>query len=78
MSAETPAYEVVRHDGTFELRRYGGHLIANVHVTASSYGQASSAGFNPLADYIFGNNHAANRIAMTVPVSAARASGEKT
>ena len=48
-----------------------------MHVAASSYGQAANAGFNPLADYIFGNNRTSDRIAMTVPVSAGRASGEK-
>ena len=70
MAVETPEYEVLRHDGHFELRRYGGYLTANVHVLASGYGQAASAGFNPLADYIFGNNHASDRISMTAPVSA--------
>jgi hypothetical protein len=77
VSVESPAYEVIRRDGPFELRRYEGYLRAVVHVAASSYGQAANAGFNPLADYIFGNNRAADRIAMTAPVSASRASGEK-
>jgi hypothetical protein len=77
VSIESPAYEVVRRDGPFEVRRYEGYLRASVHVAASSYGQAANAGFNPLADYIFGNNRASDRIAMTAPVSAARASGEK-
>ena len=77
MSVESPAYEVIRRDGQFELRRYEGYLRAVVHVAASSYLEATNAGFNPLADYIFGNNRAADRIAMTAPVSASRASGEK-
>ena len=76
MSVESPAYEVIRRDGPFEVRRYEGYLRAVVHVAASSYGQAANAGFNPLADYIFGNNRASDRIAMTAPVSAGRA-GEK-
>ena len=75
--AETPAYEVLRHDGPFELRRYGGYLRANVRVSASGYGQAANAGFSPLADYIFGNNRESDRIAMTAPVSAGKASGHK-
>ena len=56
MSVESPTYEVIRRDGQFELRRYAGYVRAIVHVTASSYTEASNAGFNPLADYIFGNN----------------------
>jgi hypothetical protein len=77
MSVESPAYEVIRRDGSFELRRYAGYIRAVVHVAASGYVQAGNAGFSPLADYIFGNNHASDRIAMTAPVTAGRASGEK-
>jgi len=73
MAVETPEYEVLRHDGPFELRRYASYLTANVRVAAGDYGRAMSAGFNPLADYIFGKNHAADRIAMTAPVTAGRA-----
>jgi hypothetical protein len=77
MAAETPEYEVLRHDGAFELRRYEGYLTANVRVTAGDYGQAMNAGFNPLADYIFGNNRASDRISMTAPVTAGRACCQK-
>jgi hypothetical protein len=73
MAVETPAYEVLTHDGSFELRRYTDYLTANVRVTAGGYGRAMGAGFNTLADYIFGNNHVATRIAMTAPVTAGRA-----
>ena len=77
MSVESPQYEVLSHDGAFELRRYSGYLTANVRVTAKDYGQASSAGFSPLADYIFGNNHASDRISMTAPVTAGRVCCQK-
>jgi len=77
MAVETPAYEVLQHDGQFELRRYAGYLSANVRVTASDHAHAMSAGFNPLADYIFGNNRASDRIAMTAPVTAGRACCQK-
>jgi len=77
MAVATPEYEVLRQDGSFELRRYAGYLTANVHVSASDYGQAASVGFNPLADYIFGNNHASDRISMTAPVSAGRVCCQK-
>lgn len=77
MAVETPEYEVITHDGSFELRRYAGHLTASVSVTASDHGRAMNAGFNPLADYIFGNNHVADRISMTAPVTAGRACCQK-
>jgi len=77
VSADSPSYEVLRHDGAFEVRRYAGYLTANVHVTAPSHGQAANAGFQPLADYIFGNNGGSDRIAMTAPVSAGRTCCQK-
>lgn len=77
MATGTSDYEVLTHDGPFELRRYAGYLTANVRISAASYGQAMNAGFNPLADYIFGNNRAADRISMTVPVTAGRACCQK-
>ena len=77
MTVETPEYEVLRHDGSFELRRYAGYLTANVRVAAGDHGRAMSEGFTPLADYIFGNNHVSDRISMTAPVTAARACCQK-
>lgn len=77
MAVETPEYEVLRHDGPFELRRYAGYLTANVRVTAADPGRAMNAGFTPLADYIFGSNHASDRISMTAPVTAGRACCQK-
>ncbi len=73
MTTESPEYEVLKHEGPFELRRYGGYLTANVRVAAGDSGQAMNAGFSPLADYIFGNNRASDRISMTAPVTAGRA-----
>jgi hypothetical protein len=77
MSVESPQYEVVRSDGAFELRRYAGYLTANVRVAAAGYAQATNAGFNPLADYIFGNNHTSDHIAMTAPVTSGMVCCEK-
>jgi hypothetical protein len=70
---KTPEYEVLVHDGHFELRRYAAYLTASVRVRAGDYDRAMSAGFGPLADYIFGANHAEDRISMTAPVTAGRA-----
>ncbi len=77
MAVQTPEFEVLMHHGPFELRRYRGYLTANVHVVASSYEQATNAGFNPLADYIFGNNRGSDRISMTAPVRAGRVCCQK-
>lgn len=77
MSVESPEYEVLRHEGHFELRRYGAILTASVRVRARDYNRAMNEGFNPLADYIFGNNHASARISMTAPVTAGRACCQK-
>jgi hypothetical protein len=77
MSVESPEYDVLRQEGPFELRRYRGYLTASVRVTADGYGRATGDGFNPLADYIFGNNHASDRISMTAPVSAGRVCCQK-
>lgn len=77
MSAEQRAYEVVRHEGPLELRRYPAYLVASVTVRAEGYNEATYAGFNALAGYIFGNNAAAGSIPMTTPVTASRTPGTK-
>jgi hypothetical protein len=77
MSVQTPQYEVRKHDGAFELRHYASYLTASVRVTAGDYGRAMNEGFGPLADYIFGNNHASDHISMTAPVTAGRACCQK-
>ena len=77
MAVESPEYEVLIHEGPFEVRRYPSYLTASVRVSASDYGRAMNAGFEPLADFIFGNNHAADRISMTAPVTAGRACCQK-
>jgi hypothetical protein len=77
MSVESPEYDVIKHEGPFELRRYAPYRTASVRVTAADWGRAMNAGFGPLADYIFGNNHASDRISMTAPVTAGRACCQK-
>lgn len=77
MSIESPEYEVLRREGSLELRRYRPYLTASVRTPASGYNEAVYAGFGLLADYIFGNNTEAGSIAMTVPVTASRSSGTK-
>ncbi|MHB8050673.1 MAG: SOUL family heme-binding protein [Coriobacteriia bacterium] len=77
MSVESPAYEVVRREDPFELRRYGQYLTASVAVRADNYNNAAYEAFGVLADYIFGNNVAAGSIPMTAPVSTSRSTGER-
>jgi hypothetical protein len=77
MSVESPTYEVLKHEDAFELRRYTPYLTANVRVSASDHNRAMNEGFNPLADYIFGNNVPSDRISMTAPVTAGRACCQK-
>ena len=67
---EEPSYTVVDRIGAVEIRRYGPRLAADT-VANGSEEQARSAGFKRLADYIFGNNTATAKIAMTAPVAQA-------
>jgi hypothetical protein len=66
-NVETPSYSVVEQDGDFELRDYPAMVVAEVARTGSR-GEALSAGFGPLARYIFAKERAGERIAMTAPV----------
>ena len=72
MATEEPKYTVLKQTEDFELRRYDEQLVAQTWVTGDQ-DAASRAGFKILADYIFGNNSAANgkirKISMTAPVS---------
>ena len=63
-----PDFTVIEQKNAFELRKYPEILIAEVTVQGTQK-QAANAGFRLLADYIFGNNTAQQKIAMTAPVS---------
>jgi hypothetical protein len=71
---EQPAYTVVRSFGDVEVRDYPPMVIAEVEV-AGERRVAINAGFRLLADYIFGDNSPAQKIAMTAPVT--QQAGEK-
>ena len=64
---ETPKYEVVKSQGSIEIRQYEPMIIAQVQVNGKRE-EAIGDGFRLLADYIFGNNIANKDIAMTAPV----------
>ncbi len=65
---ETPDYSVIRKENNIELRLYPAYIKAEVAITDTSHQKAVFKGFNILADYIFGNNIKAEKIAMTTPV----------
>lgn len=64
---DEPKYAVIQQDQTIEVRQYPPMIIAEVTMSGERYA-AINAGFRVLADYIFGNNHAKQKIAMTAPV----------
>jgi hypothetical protein len=66
-ATEQPRYDVVEKVGSFEVRRYGPRLAAEVTVSGSAE-SARNAGFRKLAAYIFGGNTTRASIAMTAPV----------
>ncbi|MEM8784921.1 MAG: heme-binding protein [Pseudomonadota bacterium] len=77
-SVDEPAFSVVDDQKPFEVRRYDPMIVATVQVTGDR-NEAANQGFRKLADYIFGNNQPADKIAMTAPVvqePAAAKSGE--
>lgn len=65
---ETPKYAIIRKENDIELRGYTAYIKAEVIIFDSNYRNAVFNGFNYLADYIFGNNIKAEKIAMTTPV----------
>ncbi len=65
-----PDYELVRKIGDVEVRRYAAYTVAEVMV-AGPADQAGGQGFPILADYIFGKNKGARKLAMTAPVTQA-------
>lgn len=67
---ETPKYQVIKKQDSFEIRRYAGYIQAEVTVSAASYRSATERGFSTLANYIFGNNISKQKIEMTSPVTA--------
>jgi hypothetical protein len=73
MAIEEPKYEVRTSQASFELRHYAPTLIAQT-IVEGDMDAASNKGFRLIADFIFGNNLAADseqaaKIAMTAPVT---------
>ncbi len=66
-NVEQPEYTLVRRDGDFELRDYPPLTMAEVRRDGGRR-EALSAGFGPLARYIFAKERPGEKIAMTAPV----------
>ena len=64
---EEPDYSAEKLTRTVEIRHYGARLAAETTVAAGEEA-ARNTGFRRLARYIFGANHANEKIAMTAPV----------
>jgi SOUL heme-binding protein len=65
---EEPKFTLVEQSGAFELRDYPPLLVAEATVKGERT-VAINAGFRVIADYIFGDNIAAEKVAMTAPVT---------
>jgi hypothetical protein len=70
-NVEQPDYEVVRQDGPIQVRRYPALVVAEVKRMGARR-EAVSAGFRPLASYIFAKDRAGPAISMTAPVTQER------
>jgi hypothetical protein len=70
MSTEEPKYTIEVKKDVYEIRKYGPQLVAETLVTGG-FADAGNSAFRILADYIFGNNKAKSKIAMTAPVTQA-------
>jgi hypothetical protein len=61
-------YKVIKKFDKFEIRKYDAALFSSVKLNNKGYKESSSEGFRILAGYIFGDNDAKEKIAMTSPV----------
>lgn len=67
-NVEQAKYRVVEKRGNIEIRDYAPMIVAEAEV-AGERESAIREGFRIIADYIFGNNLAAQKVSMTAPVT---------
>ena len=67
-NVEQPNYKVAERSGGIEIRDYAPMIVAEAQVSGDRR-EAISKGFRIIADYIFGNNTAAQKVPMTAPVT---------
>jgi len=70
-----PKYTLVKSEDNIQIRAYDPMVVAEVEVSGDRL-PAINQGFRLIADYIFGNNAPAKKIAMTAPVTQ-QSGGEK-
>jgi hypothetical protein len=68
LAAEEPKFTVEKKGSRYEIRTYPDVLVAEMEIDGD-FENAGNAGFRILADYIFGNNQAKEKIDMTAPVA---------
>lgn len=73
VTVEQARYDVVSRNGSFEVRDYASHVVAETVVDASLE-DAGNQAFRRLYGYITGKNRSRGKIAMTAPVSQQAAS----
>ena len=66
-NVEQAKYKVIGSHGPIEIRDYAPMIVAEAEV-AGTRDEAINQGFRLIADYIFGNNTAQKKVAMTAPV----------
>ncbi|MBZ0237916.1 MAG: heme-binding protein [Deltaproteobacteria bacterium] len=69
---EQPRYLVESTIGDVEIRSYTPRVVARTEVASKDFDEALDRGFRRLFDYIGGDNHKNEKIAMTVPVTVVR------
>lgn len=67
-NVERPKYKVIESSNNIEIRDYAPIIVAEAEVSGDRR-EAISKGFRIIADYIFGNNTAAQKVPMTAPVT---------
>lgn len=70
-TVEQARYTVTKTQGAIEVRDYASMIVAETDVPGERK-QAINHGFRIIADYIFGNNVAAQKVPMTAPVTSRR------
>lgn len=65
---ERPTYDIMRTEGTFEVRCYPPQKIISIEITDPKNERLKKEALSALVNYIFGRNESSQRMAMTSPV----------